>query len=120
MPNKPLRPCSKTGCMELTSERFCVEHKKDEQKRYDKQRGTAAQRGYNYRWQKYSKLFLKSPENAFCKLQLPGCTRLAECIDHINPPEGANDPRFWNTKNHQAACIHCNSVKGRRYIKGKG
>ncbi|KXG42866.1 HNH endonuclease [Tepidibacillus decaturensis] len=120
MPNRPLKPCSYPGCTNLTRERYCEKHKKQEQKRYDEHRGTAAQRGYDWRWQRYSKYFLKQPENAFCKLQFPGCTRLAQCVDHIDPPDGQNDPRFWDTNNHQAACIHCNSVKGHRYIKGKG
>jgi 5-methylcytosine-specific restriction protein A len=97
----------------------CDKHKASAQKRYDKQRGTPTQRGYNYRWAQYSKSFLNEPENQFCKLQLPGCKNIAECVDHIDPPNGADDPRFWDATNHQAACIHCNSVKGHRNIKGE-
>ena len=116
MPYKPLRPCLQPGCPELVSKGYCDKHKKD--KEYDRRRGTANQRGYTYRWQKYSRHFLSRPDNVFCKLQLLGCTNLAECVDHIVPPDGPDDPRFWDPANHQAACIHCNSVKGRRAQKG--
>jgi 5-methylcytosine-specific restriction protein A len=63
-------------------------------------------------------MFIKHPDNIFCKLQLNGCTNLAECTDHIVPPTGPSDPLFWDKSNHQAACIHCNSVKGHTSIKG--
>ncbi|WP_459997296.1 hypothetical protein, partial [Paradesulfitobacterium aromaticivorans] len=119
MPSKPLRHCSKPGCPNLTAERFCPEHAKQERQRYDRQRGSAHERGYTYRWYKYSKWFLSQPENVFCKLQLPGCTNLSECVDHIQAHNGPNDPLFWDSNNHQAACIHCNSVKGHRKIVGK-
>jgi len=119
MPNKPLHFCNHAGCNELVTTRYCEKHKQQEQKRYDRQRGTAAERGYTYRWDKYSKLFLKKPENVFCKLQLPGCTNLAKCVDHIDPPYGPDDPRFWDPENHQASCIHCNSAKGHTKIVGE-
>ena len=117
MLRRPLRPCTYPGCNNLVTSGRCEKHKTvDNQDRHSE---TAAERGYNYRWQKYSKWFLKQPENQFCKLQLPGCTNIAECVDHIDPPNGIDDPRFWNTNNHQAACIHCNSVKGHKNLKGK-
>ena len=31
---------------------------------------------------------------------------------------GAISPKFWDKANHQPACIHCNSVKGHKNIKG--
>ncbi len=96
----------------------CAQKAEQSRKEYDRRRGTANQRGYTYRWQKYSRHFLSRPDNVFCKLQLPGCTNLADCVDHIVPPDGPDDPRFWDPANHQAACIHCNSKKGRRAQKG--
>jgi 5-methylcytosine-specific restriction protein A len=116
----PLRPCNHPGCPALVVNGFCEKHKKQEQRRYDRQRGTANLRGYNYDWAKYSKWFISQPENIFCKLQLPGCTNISECTDHIDPPTGPDDPRFWDTSNHQGACLHCNSVKGHKKIKGNG
>ena len=120
MPLRPLKPCSHPGCPNLTSERFCPEHARTERQRYDQQRGSAHERGYTYRWSKYSKWFLRQPENVFCKLQLLGCTNLSECVDHIDPVNGSSDPKFWQPENHQGACVHCNSVKGKRKIVGEG
>lgn len=120
MPNRPKRPCGHPGCPVLISEGSrCENHKKQETRRYDEQRGTAHQRGYTARWQRYSKWFLRQSDNVFCKLQLPGCSNLAGGVDHIVPPNGPRDPLFWEPTNHQSACIHCNSVKGRRVIKGE-
>jgi 5-methylcytosine-specific restriction protein A len=120
MPNKPKRFCLYPGCPELTTKGYCEKHRKQEMRQYDKQRGSANDRGYTYRWSKYSQWFLRQPENLFCKLQLPGCTNLSECPDHIDPPDGPDDTRFWNPENHQGACLHCNSVKGHKKIVGKG
>lgn len=120
MPRKLPTPCNHQGCPSLTIDRFCNDHKKHHQRQQDKRRGTAHQRGYDSRWQRYSRFFLKQPKNAFCKLQLTGCNNISQCVDHIDPPEGPNDKRFWDPDNHQAACIHCNSVKGHRSVVGEG
>lgn len=113
--------CNRQGCRTLIDkgQRYCDIHKKQDQKQRDQRRGTAHERGYTYKWNRYSKVFLTNPENVFCKLHLPGCTNLSECVDHIDPPDGPNDPRFWDTSNHQGACIHCNSVKGHTKLEGK-
>jgi 5-methylcytosine-specific restriction protein A len=116
---KPKHPCSHPGCAALVDKGKCPEHSKQDAKRYDNQRGSAHQRGYTARWARYSKWFIRQPENVFCKLQLPGCTNLTGCVDHIQPCP-PTDPLFWSPANHQGACIHCNSVKGKRYIVGEG
>ena len=36
MPMKPKRPCSYPGCPRLTDGRFCEEHERKENKRYEK------------------------------------------------------------------------------------
>lgn len=36
MPRKPKRPCSYPGCPRLTDGRFCEEHQKLENQRYEK------------------------------------------------------------------------------------
>jgi len=119
MPVKPLKPCRQPGCSALVAGSYCDKHKRQTQMEYDHQRGTASRRGYDGRWQKYSKWFLRQPGNQICKLRLDsGCTLVAKCVDHITPPAGPNDPLFWDPDNHQASCIHCNSVKGKRKIVG--
>lgn len=120
MPNRPLRICNHPGCHELVRSGYCEKHKQQDQQQRDQRRGSANERGYTYRWQRYTKVFLANPENVFCKLQMPGCTNISECVDHIDPPDGPDDPRFWDPHNHQGACIHCNSVKGHRKQAGTG
>ena len=47
-------------------------------------------------------------DNNVCQLNLNGCTRIAECLDHIIPVSkgGRTIP-----DNLQASCVHCNSLK---------
>lgn len=122
MAQRALKPCKRPGCPSLVQLGYCIDHQhiqKKTDRETDRRRGTAYERGYNNRWRKYSKWFLKQHGNQLCKLKLDdGCAYISECVDHINPPDGPNDPKFWDKKNHQAACIHCNSVKGHRTIKG--
>lgn len=114
--------CAFPGCNRLTDKMFCEEHEstqKEKERQWDISRGTAAQRGYSYRWAKYSKAFLSRPENQFCRLHLDeGCAIVAQCVDHIVPPSGPDDPLFWDSTNHQPACIHCNSKKGHTAMAG--
>lgn len=84
MPVRAFKPCSHPVCSELTHGGYCPAHKR----KMERQRGSAHQRGYSSRWAKYSRWFLRQPDNVFCKLQLPGCTNLAICTDHIDPPSG--------------------------------
>ena len=127
MPKPPLRICAYPGCGEMTRDRFCAEHReagaaesRARAQAQDKRRGSSRERGYDYRWNKYSKRFLSQPEHQLCVLHLDeGCAIVAQCVDHIDPPDGPNDPRFWDPNNHQPACIHCNSVKGHRKIVGR-
>jgi len=126
MPTKSLRFCNHPGCKQLTDNSYCPDHiaeceakQAERLKRYDKVRGNAQSRGYTGRWQKASKAFLNKPENQICKLHLQGCTMIATCVDHIDPHNGQGDSRFWDKMNWQAACIHCNSVKGHKKIMGE-
>lgn len=139
MAQKSLRFCKHSGCCNLATQNgYCETHKYEEKekrliyeqnrkkamiKRYGKhteKRESSSKRGYTWSWAKYSKSFLSKAENKFCCLRLDdGCTIIADCVDHIDPPTGAGDKLFWNKQNHQPACIHCNSVKGHKKIKGK-
>ena len=117
--------CGHIGCGEIVTGniRFCERHKSDEAdaiRKRDVRRGSSRARGYTAQWDKYSKWYLLQPEHQLCALRLDGgCAVVAQCVDHIDPPEGPDDPKFWDQNNHQPACIHCNSVKGRRKIIGK-
>jgi 5-methylcytosine-specific restriction protein A len=69
------------------------------------QRGTARQRGYDTRWEKYRAKFLAA--NPFCALcQQRGKLTRATVVDHIEPHKG--DHRlFWKRENHQGLCASC-------------
>lgn len=114
--------CAYPGCSNLTQGKYCTEHADEEKKQraeQDKRRGSSRERGYSYRWDKYSKWFLSQPGNQFCKLHLDdGCNIIAECVDHIQAHNGPGDPLFWEKSNHQSSCLRCNTIKGRRTIVG--
>lgn len=123
MPHKIAGFCRHPGCRNRAVElRYCEEHAGEGRQREiarDKHRTPAHKRGYDKRWERYSKWFLAQPGNQLCVLRMDaGCAIVAQCVDHIDPPEGAKDPRFWDRGNHQPACIHCNSVKGHRFLRG--
>ena len=121
MAERSLRFCGHTGCTEMVrAGRYCESH--DEEHRAedarkknaeDRNRKSAHSRGYTYKWNQYSKWFLRQPENQFCALCLDNsCAVISQCVDHIKPHSGNRDPLFWERTNHQPACMHCNSVKG--------
>lgn len=71
-------------------------------KLHDAERGTAAQRGYDYRWQQYTKVFLS--EHPLCvRCKARGDIVPATVVDHIEPHRG-NEEMFWNSRNHQPLC----------------
>jgi 5-methylcytosine-specific restriction protein A len=115
MPSRPKSLCPK--CKRLVDRPgLCEECKPKEQRYWDKRRGSASQRGYDSKWQKYSKAFLARPENQFCVYQFPGCNEFAQCVDHVKPPKDKDDPLFWDTNNHVASCLRCNSKKSNKII----
>ena len=109
MPWAPKRPCTWPGCGELTDGGRCEKHKRQERKQIEDARGTAHQRGYTFRWSKYSKAYIRAhPLCAIC--QRAGIIKATECVDHIIPHKGDSE-LFWDPANHQAACKQCNDRK---------
>lgn len=108
MPYKPKKPCSYPGCPELVvaGTQYCRKHKKAEQKRYDKQRGSAVDRGYDPRWQRYRKVYLA--EHPLC-INYAECRHAATVIDHIVPMSRGGI--FWDENNHQPMCKSCHDRK---------
>ncbi|WP_035430878.1 HNH endonuclease [Bacillus sp. UNC322MFChir4.1] len=104
MPSKPLRPCSHHRCSNLTKERYCDDHKHLVKQQYEKDRGSAAQRGYGARWRKARAYFLS--HNPICVR----CGDIATIVDHIIPHKG-NYQLFWDKKNWQPLCVSCHSRK---------
>lgn len=109
--------CAKTGCKELTSERYCEEHRK-EKNSYDQDRGTAYERGYDARWQRVRKQYLKKHPLCACE----DCKRLvvplpANVVDHIIPHKG-NKELFWDRSNWQPMNHRCHNRKTAKYDGG--
>jgi len=67
-----------------------------------------AERGYDARWQRYSKRYLVL--NPYCCK----CGDRSTKTDHIIPHKGPGDPNFWNPLNHQPMCARCHGRKSGR------
>ncbi len=66
LPRKPKRPCSYPGCPRLTEGRFCEEHQREENKRYEKyDRDPAVRRRYGRVWKRVRDSYVK--EHPFCE-----------------------------------------------------
>jgi len=108
MPIRPLKPCRHPGCSNLTNDTYCNEHSKIHQ------RPSAQERGYDSRWRKRSKLFLKAyPLCVECLKQ--NKITPSTVVDHIIPHSG--DPvLMWDEANNwQALCKRCHDKKTRKY-----
>ncbi len=95
------RPCAYPNCPELTTSQYCPTHSKQVAARYDKARGTAAQRGYDATWRKVRahKLALY-PLCQLCETQ--GRLKPAVLVHHID-----RDPRNNAPGNLQSLCVQC-------------
>lgn len=117
MNNKPLKPCNRTGCQKLTRERFCADHTKDSQA-YDRNRQTAAQRGYDSKWRKVRRAYLlKHPLCVECTEEEQ--VTAATVVDHIIPHKG-DKALFWDSKNWQPLCKSHHDRKTAREDGGFG
>lgn len=74
----------------------------DSRKRYDRERGTARQRGYTSKWDKASAAFLK--RHTICPAcEAAGILQRSEVTDHIVPHK-RDQKLFWERKNWQPCC----------------
>lgn len=116
MPSALLRACAAPGCPELVPSGMCANHTRAT----DARRGTAASRGYDYRWAQYSAAWLrKHPlcgervdgelhhEHSRCARE--GRTTAATLTDHIVAV--ASGGSFWDATNHQSLCASCHGAK---------
>ncbi len=89
-----------------------LERDKARRQSHDKNRPSAAARGYDAKWREYRKGFLQ--HHPVCLW----CGAPATVVDHIQPHKG-DAIRFWSADNHQPLCAHChNSRKQSNERKG--
>lgn len=111
--------CKTYGCRNLHNNRsgycddcmarYALLHPKEGKK---DDRPSAAERGYNYRWQKFSKFFLMAHQE--CAI----CGAPATCVDHKDMPadvmlESYGGTFDYDESHYQALCNRCNARKGK-------
>ena len=61
MPRRPKKPCAYPGCPKLTESRYCKEHQRTENKRYERYyRQPETKRRYGTKWQRIRKQYAQS------------------------------------------------------------
>ena len=106
MPRRPKKPCLYPGCPKLTYGRYCEEHQKQENKRYEKyQRNPATKKRYGEQWRRIRKQYAQT--HPFCEQCLKnGVIVPVEEVHHIKPlSEGGTH----DTSNLISLCKHCHS-----------
>lgn len=85
MPRKPKRPCSYPGCPKLTDGRFCEEHQRLENQRYEKySRDPVAKRRYGRAWKRIRDRYAAA--HPLCEMCLKeGRLTPVEEVHHIVP-----------------------------------
>lgn len=102
---KPARPCRQLNCPNLTNHpsHYCPDHLKQSQQQIDRKRGTAVERGYDYRWSKARTIYLR--EHPLCvKCLAEGRVVAGTVVDHIIPHRG-DYQLMWDTSNWQSLCV---------------
>lgn len=98
--------CASPKCPTLApyGKRYCPEHEEQAQKEYDKQRGSARQRGYDKAWEKARSSYLAT--HPLCEdCDKRGLVEPAVMVHHIKPlSEGG---KRLDPDNMQALCNRC-------------
>jgi 5-methylcytosine-specific restriction protein A len=117
-PMAPQHPCCEPGCPVLLPRGVtrCPGHAKQ----YDQRRGTSLERGYTSRWARLSRQFRAN--HPWCGLlhdnsvntthswcARDGYITVAQCVQHLVPHQGADDPLFYDETNLMSSCHRCNN-----------
>ena len=101
--------CKYPGCHKAVpfGTSYCDKHKDASHRTVE--RKSAYARGYNRKWQRQSKEFLK--RHPLCvECERNGRITPATEVDHIKPHKG-NQKLFWDVTNWQPLCHSCHSRK---------
>ncbi len=115
MPKRPPHPCAEPGCPALVYQGSrCPAHQLPGRPKRAKaeQRPTAAQRGYDYEWQRIRTAYLaRHPYCADPYHRHPGYIAKGAIVDHVKPKRqgGTNAER-----NLQTLCFSCHEYKKAR------
>ena len=106
MPKMPKHPCGFPGCPNLTDGRFCEEHAKQENRRYERyQRDPATKRRYGRAWQRIRDRYAAA--HPFCEeCYKRGVLTPTEEIHHIVPLSHGGT---HSEDNLMALCKPCHS-----------
>jgi len=106
--NKPPRLCALCGKVHSLAQRCPQQLERERQRkaRHDLNRPSARERGYDAKWEKARRLFLR--EHPLCQ-----CGAEATTVDHRIPHRGDRQ-LFWNRANWQPLCTHCHSSTKQR------
>jgi 5-methylcytosine-specific restriction protein A len=118
-PFKSKHPCNFPGCPLITNERYCPTHDHLVKKKYEEERESASDRGYDARWHKVSEMHLNEfPLCVECEKQ--GKTTAATLTHHIIPIAEGGAVYDWD--NLESLCIECHEVKHKndRWSKNNG
>jgi 5-methylcytosine-specific restriction protein A len=116
-PQRSARPCAGHGCSNLVSARgsYCIScaprHARSVQAIYEHTRPQAHERGYDSKWKRARKAFIRA--HPVCRdpyQRHVGTVEPTAQVDHIVPHKG-DRALFWNRRNWQPLCTSCGAYK---------
>ena len=114
VPTRPLHPCHKPRCPNLTSGKYCGVHEQralEVQRARDRQRGSSTDRGYDARWRRARARFLSEHPLCACpEHRGRDDAPVATVVDHIVPHRG-DERLFWDEANWQPMAKACHDRK---------
>ena len=111
-PAKPLRPCAVRGCPRAAVDRGrCLEHARAKQIEIDKQRPSAAERGYDEHWRRVRAAYLRKHP------QCNRCSAPAVTVHHIVRVEAGGTNQWANL---EALCKRCHDAETMKVDVAKG
>ena len=106
MPYKAKKPCAHHGCRELTANRYCDAHAKQEAKRYNRHnRNPESNKRYGRTWKQIRAAFLSA--NPLCVVCVRNGRLTPATLAHHKVKLSDGGTNDWS--NLQALCSECHS-----------